>query len=320
MKLQDIDTIAVLGAGIMGHGIAQTFLMGGYRVCLFDINQSILDSAEAHIRENLALFQTFGLIEEKEIDPAMERLSLTTELGEAVKGADFIVEAAPEDLELKQELYRKIEEMCGAETIIATNTSSLTLKDISRKVNNRGRLVITHWFNPPHIVPVVEVVKGEDTTDEVMDTTYALLEKVKKVPIRINREVPGFIVNRIQVAMVREVLDLFEKGLASAEDIDKAIKGTIGFRLASIGPLLTIDLAGVKLWLRVFENLLPNIRSSQDAPEVLKNLSDAGHDGIKSGKGFYDYSLAFGGTELDEAVKNRDNEFLKRLKSLYWKK
>lgn len=320
MKLEEIRRISVLGAGIMGHGIAQTFLMGGYPVMLYDVEQSILDRAKAFIEQNLRLFSQFDLIAEAEIAPCLQRLTTTLDLSTCVKDSEFIVEAALEDLALKQKLFEEIESYCKDDAILASNTSSLTLADMAVRVKNRGRLVITHWFNPPHIVPTVEVVKSQWTTEETADTAYALLAKVKKLPIKIAREVPGFIVNRIQVALVREVLSLYDQGVASAEDIDRAIRGSIGFRLASIGPLQTIDLAGVNLWLRVCQNLMPVIENSKDVPVALQKLASEGHDGIKSGKGFYDYSRALSGGTLDEAVQRRDREFLNRLKNLYWQK
>jgi 3-hydroxybutyryl-CoA dehydrogenase len=318
MKVDTIKNISVVGAGIMGHGIAQAFLMGGYSVKLYDIQNSILDTARSHIQEGLRLFCDAGLIKEGDMGPALEALTLTTDLKKAVKGADFVVEAAPENLSLKQELFAKLEPLVRKNTIVASNTSSLTLGGIGEKVKNKGRLVITHWFNPPQIVPTVEVVKGKDTTDATADAAVALLKKIRKVPVKINEDIPGFLVNRIQIAMIREVWDLYEKGVASAEDIDKAIKGSVGFRLASIGPMLTADLGGLDLWLRVYENLAPKIRSTKATPKTVKRLVTQGHYGIKSGKGFYDYTVDFSKGGLDEAVRKRDREFLKRLKDLYW--
>jgi len=320
MKLEEIRSISVLGAGIMGHGIAQSFLMGGYPVRLYDIKESILQTARAHIEKNMELFQQADLIGKEDIGLALNRLSTTVDLKDAVGGSDFIVEAAPEDLALKQGLFQEVESLCGDDTIIASNTSSLTLKDIGARVKNKERLVITHWFNPPHIVPTVEVVKGERTSDETMETAYGLLTKIRKVPVKIYQELPGFLVNRIQTAMVREVFDLYEKGVASASDIDKAVKGSFGFRLASIGPLLTADLGGLELWLKVFENLVPQIQSSTDPPKTLQRLVSQGHFGIKTGKGFYDYATDFSKAELDGAIQKRDQEFLHRLKHLYWDK
>ncbi len=317
MKLEEIHQIAVLGAGLMGHGIAQCFIAGGYPVMLYDIQQSVLNSAEAHIKNSLEQFREADLIESRDIGPALDRLTCTVDLRLAVEGADFITEAIPEDLALKQDIFQRVEGLCGQEAILASNTSSLTLKDIGATVKNKQRLVTTHWFNPPQLVPTVEVVRGEETTDDTLKAAYDLLLKIRKVPVRINRELPGFLVNRIQIALVREVLDLFEKGIASAEDIDKAIKGSIGFRLAGIGPLRTMDLGGLQLWSKVMENLLPKIHSSIAPSEALKAIVSRGHDGIKSGKGFYDYSAGGPEAEVGEALRKRDREFLQRLKNLY---
>lgn len=319
MKLQDIKTISVIGSGIMGHGIAQTFLMAGYPVLLYDLKESILETAKARIRNNLGLFHKAGLVKKRDIAAALQRLATTTELRAAVEQADFILEAAPENLALKQDLFRQVESFCPEHTVIASNTSSLRMTDIGRRVKNKERLIITHWFNPPHIVPAVEVVKGRSTSEATVEMTVGLLTRIRKLPVKVNLELPGFLVNRIQMAMAREVIDLYEKGVAGAADIDRAIKGSIGFRLASIGPLLTMDLGGLDVWLKVYENVVPKIRSSTQPPKALKSLVSQGRCGIKTGKGFYDYAVDFSKGQLDEAVRKRDEEFLERLKALYWR-
>lgn len=318
MVKANINEISVIGAGIMGHGIAQSFLMAGYPVRLYDVQDSVLENAKKRIDQNLKLFQDFDLIKNDDIALAHSLLTTTTDLSSAIGTAEFIVEAAPEDLSLKQDLFKQIESFCLEKAILASNTSSLTLEDIGKNVKNKERIVTTHWFNPPHIVPTVEIVRCKWTNDHTMDQTYSLLEQIGKVPVRLNKELPGFLVNRIQVAMVREVLDLCEKGVASPEDIDKAVKGSIGFRLASIGPLLTMDLGGLNLWHRVCENLFPEIQNSIQVPEILKRLTEQGNEGLKSGKGFYDYSDDYSKAEIDETVRRRDREFLTRLRQLYW--
>ena len=318
MKLEDIKQISVIGAGTMGHGIAQSFAMAGYPVVLYDVQEGILGTARSRIEASLGLFQEAGLIEPDDIPRALGRLSTTTELADAVKDSEFVVEAAPEDLQLKQSLFRDLESYSSEDAILASNTSSLTLADMGALVKKKGRLVTTHWFNPPQIVPVVEVVKGPETTDETVEATIGLLNKARKTPIRIDRELPGFIVNRVQKGLIREVLDLVEQGVASPEEIDRAIRGSIGFRLASIGPLQTADMGGLDIWLRVYKNLIPHVQSSTDPPAALERLVSQGHHGVKSGKGFYDYSADLASGELDEAVRKRDREFLNRLKTLYW--
>jgi len=317
LDIEEIKNISVLGSGIMGHGIAHSFMTKGYHVILYDIDETFLQKATENIKMSLSSFYDAGLIEENEVASAFSRLTTTTDLADAVKSADFIVEAAPEVLSIKQDLFEKVEGFCSKKSIIATNTSSLVLKDIAKRVIKKERLIITHWFNPPHIVPVVEVVKGDDTSDATMDVTLQLLQKISKVPIRINQEIPGFLINRIQMAMIREVLDLYEKGIATASDIDIAVKGSIGFRLASIGPLMTADLGGIKLWLNVCENLFPHICRSPEPPKALMILAAEGHDGAKSGKGFYDYKNDSTAPDVGQVIKKRDKEFLARLKSLY---
>ncbi len=319
MKVQDINRISVIGAGTMGHGIAQCFAMAGYPVSLFDVGTEVLGTARTRIEASLELFRDAEMISADDIPRALERISTTTVLVDAVQGSDFIVEAAPEELQLKQSLFRDIESSAREDTILASNTSSLTLADMGAQVKKKDRLITTHWFNPPQIVPVVEVVKGPETTDEAVDVTIALLNKARKTPIRIEQELPGFIVNRVQKGLIREVLDLVEQGVASPEEIDRAIQGSIGFRLASIGPLQTADMGGLDIWLRVYKNLIPHVQSSTDPPAALERLVAQGHHGAKTGKGFYDYSADVASGELDEAVRKRDREFLARLKSLYWK-
>jgi 3-hydroxybutyryl-CoA dehydrogenase len=315
--VNEIKNITVLGAGIMGHGIAQGFLMGGYPVKLFDIQETILDGARAHIQKGLERFCDARLIEKEKIATALDLLSTTTDLEEAVRGSDYIAEAIPEVLALKQDTFQRVESLISEDTIMASNASHLTLADIFSKVTNKTRVVGTHYFNPPHIVPVVEVVKCDGTEEAAIQATCDLLEKIKKVPVKINKAIPGLLVNRVLIALAREVVDLYEQGVASAEDIDKAIKGSLGFRYACVGPLLTMDLGGIEGWMDACRTLLPHMQQSTEAPGALLDLLDKGRDGIHSGRGFFDYSADSSDHELDHTIQKRDRDMLDLLKKHY---
>jgi 3-hydroxybutyryl-CoA dehydrogenase len=257
------------------------------------------------------------LLTEQEADDALKRLSISADLSKDVSDCDFVMEAATENLSLKQNIFLELEACCPEKTIFATNTSSLTLAKIGEKIKNRQRLVTAHWFNPPHIVPVVEVVRGPETNDETFNTTFDLLKKINKVPVRVNADIPGFLINRISGAMTREILDLYDKNIASAEDIDRAVKGTIGFQFASIGPLQRMDFGGLDLWLQGLTQALPVLQNSVEPPKALKKLVSQGHTGIKSGKGFYDYKTDFSKDVLDKAIQKRDQDMIGRLKRNY---
>jgi len=316
MRVEDVKKVAVVGAGIMGHGIAQVFAQGGYAVNLCDINYDILHKALFLIRSNLDTFIEHGLSTKEAKKGALSKINVTTNLAGAVGEADFIVEAILEVLDLKKQIFRSIEEHCPKHAIIASNTSGLSITEIGSLCERQENLIITHFFNPPYIMPVVEVVKGAKTSEETIDFTCALLEKLGKKPVKILKAIPGFIANRIQFAMFREALALLEAGIASAEDIDTAVKGTFGFRLPTIGPFETADLGGLDTWLKIAEDLFAKIDCSREPPLLLKEKVRQGKLGAKAGEGFYKYDKGL----LDAKVKERDSQFLERLKQLYLRK
>ncbi|MCY3758763.1 MAG: 3-hydroxyacyl-CoA dehydrogenase family protein [Acidobacteria bacterium] len=308
--MSTIRNIAVLGLGTMGHGIAQTFAVGGCRVRGYDQSPEVRGSVAGRIEQNLRTAAQAGFGEEMAIAPALARFCVCETEAEAVQGAEFVVEAVAEDLEVKRQLFSRIESQVSAETILASNTSSFPISDIAADLSRPRRALITHWFNPPHIVPLVEVVPGEKTGAEAVEATLALLRQAGKSPVQLKKEVPGFLVNRIQIAMLREILDLLDRGVADPEEIDRAVKSTIGFRLAAIGPLEVIDFAGLDVTASVFQNLVADVRSDRELPAALEQAVRSGRFGVKSGEGIYRYTPE----AVQAKVSERDRRFLALLR------
>jgi 3-hydroxybutyryl-CoA dehydrogenase len=297
----------------MGHGIAQTFALAGHDVACFDESARTRESLIERVRENLAAFVAAELIRPEQVEPTLARLSLTDSEDEAVAGAEFLTEAIPEDLAVKRALLARLERIAAPETILASNSSSFPISQSGRLLEHPERALVTHWFNPPHLTPVVEVVPGPLTSEAVVQATMQLLARVGKLPIHVRRELPGFLVNRVQVAIQREVWDLLEQGVATRDEIDAAIRGTVGFRFAVMGPLETHDFGGLDIQLATYRNLVGEIRSDTKAPAVLDGLVAQGHLGIKSGRGFYDYPRE----RLAARRTRRDSLLLKLWKLLY---
>jgi len=311
MKLEDIKRIGVVGAGIMGHGIALSFALWGYPTVMRDVTDDILKDALRRISSVLDTFVEEEVVTRKQADDAIGRITTTPDLAVLARDVDYVCEAITERSQDKKELFNKLDTMCPPNTILASNTSSLMLSDFGTDVKRQDKIIVTHYFNPPHIVPCVEVVKGPRTSDETFNLTYDLLEKVKKLPVRVLKELPGYLVNRIQMGMYREIFDLWAKGVASIEDIDRAVSSSFGFRLASAGPLLTRDLAGFPklgaLAVTTQNRLCGQISNAKEIPEEVSKL-------LESHKGFYDYPQE----RWEQIIKQRDKEFLSLLKQLYW--
>ena len=311
--INGIRRVAVLGLGTMGHGIAQTFALAGYDVACFDESASARASLIGRVRANLAAFVAAELVGPEQVEPTLARLRLTDSEDEAVAGAEFLTEAIPEDLAVKRALLARLERIAAPETILASNSSSFPISQSGRLLEHPERALVTHWFNPPHLTPVVEVVPGPHTSEAVVQATMQILAGIGKQPIPLRRELPGFLVNRVQVAIQREVWDLVDQGVATREDIDAAIRGTVGFRFAVMGPLEIHDFAGLDIQLTTYRNLVGEIRSDTSPPRVLDELVAAGRLGIKSGRGFYDYPHE----RLVARRTRRDSLLLKLWKLLY---
>lgn len=308
--------VAVIGAGLMGHGIAQVFARSGCSVALYDVGKELLDQALRNIETGLETFVNVGLETESNAGRILSRIRTTLDLQDAVRDADFVVEAAPEDPKIKKEIFTKLDDAVPDHSILASNTSMLSISEFGADCRNRDRHIITHWFNPPHIVPVVEVVLGDKTSEETEELTVALLEAAGKKPVRVRKEIPGFLVNRIQTAMFREVLSLLEQGVASAEDIDTAIKGSFGLRLGVIGVLETMDMAGLDLMLKGTSHLYQYIENRDKPQKILEEKVLRGELGIKTGKGFYTYDSTTTEGDPRDKVKSRDKKLLRLLETL----
>jgi 3-hydroxybutyryl-CoA dehydrogenase len=315
VELSQIKRVAVIGSGTMGHGIGQTFALGGYDVTLNDLSDELLKIASEQITRNLQTFVDSGITTSAGAAQALSRIEKTPDLKKAVESADFIVEALPESMDLKKRVFNKMDSFCLPHAVIASNTSGLSLTEMASGTRRQAKAVIAHWWNPPHIIPVVEIVKGRLTSDETVNLTYQLLTTIGKRPVKILKEVPGFLGNRLQFALYREALACLRDGVATAEDIDLAVKGTFGFRLPTIGPIETSDFGGLDTFLNICQYLFKEIDRSTEAPETLREKVAQNKLGVKTGEGFYSYP----GEKAHEKVKERDRQFLQRLKCLYFK-
>ena len=306
MNVDTINTVAVIGLGTMGHGIAQNFAVAGYEVCCFDEVASVRDSLVARVRANLTQFEEADFLPQGAAGTILARIRVVSTEAEAVGPADFVTEAVAEDLQVKQQLFARLEADVDPETILASNSSSFPITQTSSLMKHPERAIVTHYFNPPHIVPIVEVVPGEKTSEETTCTTHQFLSSIGKKAIRINKEIPGFLVNRVQTAMYREIWDLLDQGIASAEDIDEAIRGSMGMRLAAIGPLKVNDFAGLDINMVAYQVMIQHMRGDWEVPAKIQQLVDEGNYGVKTGKGIYDYTP----DSIQDEMACRDQRYL----------
>jgi 3-hydroxybutyryl-CoA dehydrogenase len=310
MKLSQIKRVAIIGAGIMGHGFAQIFAQKGYPVFLYDIEGAILEKARQRIDANLDIFIENGLLRKKEKGPVLNRITLITDLEAAVRNVDFVLEAVPEIMDLKKEIFKKLDHFAPPHAILASNTSGLSITEMGAVTGRPEKTIIVHGINPPTIIPVVEIVRGNKTTDETADLCYRLLLKLGKIPVRVLKEVPGFLFNRLQLALYREALYCLETGVALAEDIDRVVKAGYGFRLANLGPLETSDFGGLDTFYRLAQHLFPDLSDAKAAPPVLEKFVKEGKLGVKTGAGFYSYPPAV----AKKKIRERDRRLIQQLK------
>ena len=302
-----IKNISVIGAGTMGHGIAEVFAMHNYKVCLYEMNTEIRENVKKVIEDELLFLLDNDFIKKDDVQKTLENIEIFSDLKEAVKDADYVIEAIPERIELKQELFKQLDEYCKEETIFASNTSSLKLYEMSRDIseNRKKRIMVCHWYNPAHLMPIAELSFFGNMPEEIYKEVEELYSNSEKQTVKILKDVPGLVANRIQQAIAREVFSLIEMGVAEPEDIDKALKFGPAFRYATSGQLEIADIGGLDIWCTVGDNLLSVMDNRKEANPLLRKKVLENKLGMKSGEGFFKYPK--------EKINDIKNKFNKKL-------
>lgn len=310
MTVGRIKRVLVVGAGTMGHSIAMVFAQGGYEVDLVDKKEDILAKSITLIRSNLRTLQRAKMATAESIPKILGRIHPSSSL-EGAKRADLVVEAISEIPEAKRDLFQTLDRLCPKGTIFASNTSYLNVFRLAREVRPE-KMLICHWYAPPHLIPLVDVVGGPGTSDMTIQTMKKVLLQLGKTPVVMKKFIPGYIVNRLQRAMAREIFYLLDGGYATAEEIDRAVKSSLGLRIPAVGVVQRYDYTGLDLALAFERN--PSIRlvSKERKPKTLSRLVKQGCLGVKSGRGFYDYTSK----NIEDVLEKRDRKLINLLKFL----
>ena len=306
--------IVIAGAGVMGASMAQIYAQHGYGVTIYDVFPEGLVKGKELIAINQETAVTEGKLTAEQSRDLQARISFTGEL-DCFKDGDYVVECIFERMDIKHDFWAKASAIAPKDAILTSNTSGLCLTEMAKSVVLPERFCGMHWVNPPHIVPLVEVIKAEKTSDATVDAVYANALSVGKKPIKV-KDAPGFVLNRLQFAILREAMYIVESGIASIEDVDNSFKYGLGMRYAAIGPFETADLGGLDTFYNISSYLFADLSDRKDVNDMLANLFKAGSYGVKSGKGYYDYSN--GKDKI--AIQRRDKMFLKLKECLYTEK
>ncbi|MEX1378085.1 MAG: 3-hydroxyacyl-CoA dehydrogenase family protein [Eubacteriales bacterium] len=318
MKIEDVKKVALFGGGTMGTGLAQVFASAGYKVTMFTIGQKDIERAMSIIESNIKTFIERGLIAEDRLEAILANITPTESIEETAADADFVIECIIEDRDAKRELYKKIDDLCPESTVITSNTSYLNIFELMPE-RRLEKTVIAHWFAPPHIVPLVEVVRGEKTSDETVDFVSALLKKVDHVPAVLEKFIDGFCINRLQRIIGREIFFQIDNGYITPEMLDIAVKASIIPRAMVLGFVQRYDFTGLDLSARNLQNPDYPEPPIDNEPKSLIEHVKKGELGVRSGKGFFDYS----DRPIEEVLRERDMKLLdtyESLKDLIYKK
>lgn len=306
------EPVGVIGGGLMGHGIAQVFATAGHPVTVVDSNPNVFAAARAKIGRNLDLLVEYGLLGPELAARVPDRIQFTTDLA-AVGSCLLVIESVFEDADLKNELFRELAPLLGPETILTTNTSSIPLKVLAAATGRPDRFATSHFFRPAYIVPMVEVTKGEQTSEDTVETVIRLLRGAGLRPVRINVDVPGQVANRLRHALLREGMDLVERGVISAEDLDELVAFSFGPRMPLMGVIRDRDLVGLDITLEGSDRVWPDLCTAERPHRRLRDLVEAGNLGLKTGGGLYDWSgVDF--ADYWEALERRQIEIFQTLR------
>ncbi|MFZ7101518.1 MAG: 3-hydroxyacyl-CoA dehydrogenase family protein [Peptococcaceae bacterium] len=310
-QVKDIKTIIIAGAGIMGSSFAQIFARNGFKVILYDIAEQFLQKSRDLIALNQKTAITAGVLTAQESQKILDNIAYSLEIRCFSQG-EFVLEAIVENLAVKEKFWRQVSEIVSAEAILATNTSGLSINEIARNVKKPERFAGMHWVNPPHIVPLVEVIGGEHTDPRTTEMICELAEYIGKKPVKLKKDAKGFILNRIQYAVLREAMYIVDSGIAGKEDVDNVLKYGLGMRYACIGPFETADLGGLDTFYNVACYLFADLSNTAEVSPLLADCIKEGAYGVKSGKGFYDYANG----RAEQVIAKRDADFIKIAKCL----
>lgn len=297
-----VRDVVVVGAGVMGHGIAQLYAAAGATVRLHDASPDALAAGLRAVDESLALLVEEGVSSAAEAAATRARIHPTADLDRALRGAEVVTECIPEVLSWKRELLDRVERGVSADALVLSNTSTLPVARLAEGARHPGRMAVTHFFNPAQLVPLVEVVPHPEMGPDRVEGIVAILRAIGKVPVVLRRDVPGFIANRLQAALVREAFHLLEMGVAGPEEIDAVVTAGPGCRWPFLGPIETADLGGLDVWRRVMDNLAPILGGSGEAPAAIRERVERGELGAKTGRGIYEYP----GARAADRVRQRD--------------
>ncbi len=311
METAGIKNVVLLGNGIMSQGMAQVFAQAGMEVSLVGRRDDSLQTAMQKIADNLDLFVEMNILSKAESEKAIRRIHPTKDVESACRNAHYLTEALPEEMTLKQRFFRQADKWCPENVILSSCTSSLSIEQIASVTNRPEKVLGNHWVNPAQIMQLVEVVRGPQTSDETVNFSINLLKQIGKVPA-ICKDSPAFLNNAMQFAFWKVALELYEKGIATAEDIEKAVNYGFGFRLSTVGPFRMLDMGGLDPFKAIWEYIDSKTGNLGPFPRFLQNLIDEGHLGFKTGKGFYEYSE----DEIKNLTRSINRALIKQMKAL----